>query len=79
MALRGRIRERKQRGAAYVDLLQYLLFCGFYMVVVYIQADAEGAFKVVSSVRRALLPAEPRFADPSEVLSWLVAAVAPVW
>ena len=30
-ALRGRIRVKKKRGAAYLDLLQYLIFLGFYM------------------------------------------------
>ena len=46
------LREKRKRNIGYMNLCQYLFFCLFYMLVVYIQSDALNAFNVLSSVPR---------------------------
>ena len=72
-------------GGGYVNLFQYLFFCAFYFVVVFIQADVYHAYAVVSSVRRAVVPLDddgsPKttMQQPTEILDWLVETAFPVW
>ena len=83
--LRQALRDRKRRGAAYMNLFSYAFFCIFYMVVVYVQSDVFNAFHVVSSVRQAFVPHDEdglplqRMNEPTEILDWLVDAAFPVW
>ena len=83
--MRQALRDKKRRGWGYVNLAQYLFFWFFYMVVVYIQSDAFNAYKVVSSVRQAMIPlnddGSPKttMQQPTEILEWLVQTTMPVW
>ena len=83
--LRQQLRDKKRRGGGYVNLFQYLFFCAFYFVVVFIQADVYHAYAVVSSVRRAVVPldgdgyAVTSMANPAQILDWLVETAFPVW
>jgi hypothetical protein len=44
--LRQALRDKKRRGAGYLNLASYACFCMFYMVVVYVQSDVYNAFTV---------------------------------
>jgi hypothetical protein len=83
--LRQQLRDKKRRGAGYLNLFQYLFFCMFYFVVVFIQADVYDAYSVVSSVRRAVVPLDgdgfpvTSMANPTQILDWLVETAFPVW
>ena len=83
--LRARLREKRKRNTGYMNLCQYLFFCLFYMVVVYIQSDALNAFKVLSSVRDAVVPMDgdgrplTKMGSPVDILNWLVGTAYPVW
>ena len=83
--LRQQLRDKKRRGSGYVNLFQYLFFCAFYFVVVFIQADVYDAYSVVSSVRRAVVPLDgdgypvTSMANPAQILDWLVETAFPVW
>ena len=83
--LRARLREKRKRNTGYMNLCQYLFFCLFYMVVVYIQSDALNAFKVLSSVRYAVVPMDgdgrplTKMGSPVDILNWLVGTAYPVW
>ena len=82
--LRARLREKRKRNTGYMNLCQYLFFCLFYMVVVYIQSDALNAFKVLSSVRDAVVPMDgdgrplTKMGSPVDILNWLVGTAYPV-
>jgi hypothetical protein len=83
--LRQQLRDKKRRGSGYVNLFQYLFFCMFYFVVVFMQADVYDAHSVVSSVRRAVIPLNEdghpvsMMAHPTQILDWLVDTAFPVW
>ena len=40
--LRAALRDKKRRGAAYLQLFSYLAFMAIYMFVVYVQSDVVG-------------------------------------
>ena len=83
--LRASLREKRKRNIGYMNLCQYLFFCLFYMLVVYIQSDALNAFNVLSSVRDAVVPMDTdgrpltKMGSPVDILNWLVGTAYPVW
>ena len=68
-----------------MNLFQYLFFCAFYFVVVFMQADVYNGYSVVSSVRRAVVPLDGEgypvttMSGPNQILDWLLASASPVW
>jgi len=76
--LRGRMREWRNKKAAYSNLIFFLVFVAFYLALLFEQRKAFLAFSI-SDTLSAWFPDEEMYHSPDEILDWVQSGMVELW